>query len=417
MSMSYLSNATVNRLNLHTAMHAFAWNMSGGFFVVYLFSHGFPAEELFSWIAAMFALRFVIRPIVLILAPRVGVRRLIALGGVFFALDYLQLARVNSVDENFVIYCLFYALADAFYWTCYHAIFAFVAEDGHRGRQIGAREALTTVVCIGAPLAGGVAIDCFGASASFAFAAAIEICAIVPLLGVPDLPVEAVRPRGAFSAVREAAFLFGADGWIAVGFTFMWSVVLFTSASSGFTTFGGLMTLGGLISAGGGLLVGKTIDRQSGAGAAALLNGGLLLTTIALKAVSAGAGSFGLNAGVMAVGSLLGASYVPVLMSAIYGLAARSPCLLRFTFVAEVSWDVGCVAACILTTFLLRAGMSWGWCVALAAVGALVQTVLLRKHHAGLITLPVEEDALRASSCANPVEEAVADSATASNRS
>jgi hypothetical protein len=392
--MSYLSNAVVNRLNLHTAMHAFAWNMSGGFFVVYLFSHGIPVEDLFVWIACLFAIRFIIRPIVLVAAPRVGVLRLVILGGVFFAVDYVLLARVDGVDAKFVIYCVFYALADAFYWTCYHAIFAFVAEDGHRGKQIGAREAVTTLVGIIAPLAGGLAIDRFGASASFAFAAALEICAIVPLLGLPDLPVETVRPRGAFSAVREAAFLFGADGWIGVGVNFMWSVALFASASSGFATFGGLMALGGLISAGGGLLVGKTLDRQSGAAAAVILNGGLLMVVIVAKAIAAGAGSFELNAGVLAVGSLLGASYTPLLMTTIYALAARSPCLLRFMFITEVSWDAGCIAACIVTAFLLRSGVSWGWCVALAAAGALVQTALLRRHHGARIRRRTEDVAL-----------------------
>jgi hypothetical protein len=118
------------------------------------------------------------------------------------------------------------------------------------------------------------------------------------------------------------------------------------------------------------------------------------MVAIILKAIAAGTGSFQLDAAVLVAGSLLGASYIPVLMTTIYGLAARSPCLLRFIFVTEVSWDAGCIAACMVTALLLRAGASWGWCVALAAVGALAQTALLRRHYAGLVRRPAEEAAL-----------------------
>lgn len=376
--MAYLSNAAVNRLNIHTGLHALGYNLSGNFFIAFLLSRGFPAATIFLFFALILGLRFMLRPMVLYIAPRIGSRNTLYIGSIFFALQYLLLAQVTGINAAFLFYCLVAALSDIFYWTSYHAIFAFTGDEVHRGKQIGAREALATLANIIAPLAGGWAIDHFGAKSTFGVAAIIEMLAILPLLRVPDLPIAEVRPKGAFSAVYRGVFIFMTDGWIAVGLTFVWAAMLFGSAGHSFTNFGGALALAGLVSAIGGLLLGRFIDAGH-AKRAVFLNGALLVMALILKA-SAGQG-MGTMLGITAVSSLLGASYLPVLMTAIYSLAAKAPCTLRFIFITECAWDTGCGTACLVTAGLLHAGIAPGWAVATAILGAVLQTVLLYKYY------------------------------------
>ena len=376
---TYLSNASVNRLNIHTGLHSFAWGMSGNFFIIYLLSHGFPVIKVFLYLALIYTLRFILRPLVLYVAPRLGSRRTLYIGSFFFMLQYLLLAHIDGTNSFFYAYCLVNALSGIFYFVTYHAIFAFTGDDTHRGKQIGAREALATVVNVIAPLIGGLSIDYLGAAITFGMAAAIEIVSILPLLRVPDLPISRTRPKGAFSAVTRAVFIYMTDGWISVGFVFAWAVVMFGSTGSSFTTFGGALALSGLVSAVGGLLLGRLIDGGK-ARYAVLLNGALLIMGLVLRA-SAGPG-LGTMLGVTAVSSLLGASYIPVLMTAIYRLASKAPCPLRFVFATETAWDVGCVSACLITVGLIGLGASLGWAIALAIVGAIAQMVLLHLFYA-----------------------------------
>lgn len=377
--MPYLSNKSVNRLNIHTGLHGLAFNLSANFFIVFLMTHGFTAIQVFLYLAFILALRFTLRPVMLYLAPRIGSRRTLYIGCLFFAAQYLLLARVEGVNAMFWAYCVVSALTDVFYWTSYHAIFAFTGDDAHRGKQIGAREALTTVTAIIAPLVGGLGIDYFGARFIFGVAAVVELLAILPLMEVPDLPIAETRPEGAFSAVRRGVFIFMTDGWIAVGLTFVWAAMLVGATGSSFTVFGGALALAGLVSAAGGLLLGRLIDNGH-ACRAVLLNGILLVAGLLLRA-SAGRGLDTMLA-VTALSSLLGASYIPTLMTAIYRLAAKAPCTLRFIFVTEGAWDIGCISACLATAGLIYAGIPLGWSVALAIVGAVLQMMLLYNYYA-----------------------------------
>jgi hypothetical protein len=75
--MAYLKNSAVNLLNLHYGLHALAQNGAGVFFAVFLLKAGVPVSAVFAAIALVLAGRFLFRPLVLVLAPRVGLRALV----------------------------------------------------------------------------------------------------------------------------------------------------------------------------------------------------------------------------------------------------------------------------------------------------------------------------------------------------
>src|SRR5215831_11908685 len=179
--MAYLRNSAVNLLNLHYGLHALVLNGAGVFFVVFLLKAGVSTPVVFGAIALLLTGRFSIRPLVLVLAPRVGLKTVVITGTILTAVQYPLLAEVHGVDWALLAFCAAGALGDAFYWTSYHAYFASLGDSMHRGHQVAAREALGSVAAIIGPLVGGWALMALGPRAAFGMAAACQLLAALPL--------------------------------------------------------------------------------------------------------------------------------------------------------------------------------------------------------------------------------------------
>src|SRR5262249_40421361 len=129
--MAYLRNSAVNFLNLHYGLQALVLNGAGVFFVVFLLKAGVSTPLVFAAIGLLLAGRFTIRPLVLVLAPHLGLRTLVVLGTILTAVQYPLLAEVHGVDLALLAFCLAGAIGDAFYWTSYHAYFASLGDLTH----------------------------------------------------------------------------------------------------------------------------------------------------------------------------------------------------------------------------------------------------------------------------------------------
>src|ERR1700704_5640403 len=187
--MAYLKNSAVNLLNVHYGLHALALWGAGAFFIVFLLKAGVPTPVVFATIALSLALRFLLRPLILVLAPRSGLRAVVILGTIFSALQYPIIAEVHGVDVMLLAFCVVSAIGEVFYWTGYHAYFAVLGDLHHRGHQIGAREAIAALAGIVGPLLGGWALVALGPRIAFGAAAVVALLSAVPLLGTPDAPV------------------------------------------------------------------------------------------------------------------------------------------------------------------------------------------------------------------------------------
>ena len=75
---------------------------------------------------------------------------------------------------------------------------------------------------------------------------------------------------------------------------------------------------------------------------------------------------------------------MPVLGTAIYNQAKRSPCTLRFHIASEAGWDLGGASALLAAAGLLQAGVPIGTCILLSLLGALASFYLLRTYFAAL---------------------------------
>jgi DHA1 family inner membrane transport protein len=377
--MAYFRNSTVNLLNLHYGIHSLALSGGGAFFAVFLLKAGVPAPAVLASLAAILLGRLVIRPSVLVLAKRFGLKPLVIAGTVATGLQYPLLAEVDGIGPALFVLCAVSAVGDTFYWTTYHAYFASLGDPKHRGHQIGAREAVAAVVGIVGPLATGWALTTLGPRAAFDATAVVLLLAALPLLWTPGVAVLSEAP-GALRAAIPGVLLFAADGWLATGYFFVWQIALFVALGESFAAFGGAMALAAIVGAVSGMVLGRFVDAGHGAHAVRIAFAAVVITTL-LRAVSYDNAPLAVIAN--ACGALVGCLYVPTLLTAVYNQAKRAPCALRFHIASEGGWDLGGATALLVAAGLLAAGVPIGVVILLSLAGAAASFVLLRRYYAG----------------------------------
>lgn len=377
--MAYLRNNTVNLLNLHYGIHALAMSGGGVFFAVFLLKAGVAAPAVLGALALILAGRFALRPLVLVLAKRVGLKPVVIFGTLASALQYPCLAFVHGIDGALLALIVAAAIGDTFYWTSYHAYFASLGDAEHRGHQVGAREALASLVGIVAPLLGGWALTTLGPGIAFGAVAGVQLLSALPLLGTPNVAVKQSAP-GTFKAATVGILLFAADGWICASYLFVWQIALFLSLSENFAAFGGAMALAALAGAVVGMLLGRHIDAGHGERAVWLAFAALALTILVRAASATPAMAVVANA----LGALVVCLYVPTVMTAAYNQAKRSPCALRFHVATEGAWDAGCASGCLVAAALIALGVPLALAILLSLGGAIMSLALLRRYYADL---------------------------------
>jgi MFS family permease len=292
----------------------------------------------------------VVRPAVVPLAIRLGLRRMVMLGALVLGLQFPIIALVHGTGWLLFGLIVISAIGDAIYWSCYHAYFAALGDSEHRGHQVGAREALVAIVGIVSPLATGWLLVTFGPMAAFGATAIIMFASALPLVWTPDV---AVVPHvdGAWRAALPGIKLFMADGWTQAGIVFVWQLALFVTLGENFLRFGGALAIAALVGAVAGMFLGRHIDAGHGGRAVVIAISAMAIVVLS-RAASVGHDTFAIIANALVAIST--ALYTPTLMTAVYNQAKRSPCTLRFHVATEGGWDAGGAAGC-----LAAAGMLW----------------------------------------------------------
>jgi MFS transporter len=375
--MAYLRNATINLLNLHFGIHAIAMDAGSAFFGVFLLKAGVSVPAVLAAIAFILALRFFVRPLVVVLATRWGLRPVVTLGTVVSALQFPLLAEVDGIGLALLAACLIASLGETLYWTSYHAFFAALGDAEHRGHQTGAREALASVAGIIGPLAGGWALATFGPHFAFGTVAVVQVLSAIPLLGMRNVAVAQTVP-GAYRAAWRGVVLFATDGWICAGHSFVWPIALFLSLGESFTAFGGALALAAVVGALAGLLLGRHIDAGHGARAAAIACGSLAALTL-FRALSTQHAALAVAAN--ACGGIVACLDIPTLMTALYNQAKRAPCTLRFHVATEGGWDFGGATGCLLAALMTAAGLPLSTAILPSLAGVALSFVLLRDYY------------------------------------
>ena len=376
--MAFFHNRTVNLLNLHYWITSVALGGGGAFWSVYLLKAGLSVPGVLLMSAITFALRLVLRSFLLLLGVRIGLRWLVVIGTVLMGISFPFLTPVHGVGWPLVWLVIVTALADTVYWPSYHAYFAALGDEEHRGQQLGIREAISALLGIVSPLVAGWLLVSFGPRVAFFTTGVIEALAALPLLWTPDVPI-ARRAPGAFRAALSGAMLFVGDGWVSSGYFVVWQLALFITLGENYLAYGGALAVAAMVGAVGGLVLGRYID--SGRGAQAVwVSLGLLSLVIMLRAGVQDHPVLAVAANAM--GALVGCLYVPTMMTAVYNQAKRSPCVLRFHIAAEGGWDVGVATGLSLAAAVTWYGGSLSLTILMALIGAMFVFILLQRYYA-----------------------------------
>lgn len=372
--MMFFSNRDINRLAVHIGLVTLAWSVAGIFFTVFLIRAGFSPAQVFSLAAAILALRFVLRPLVLIVASTIGLRRTIVFGTFLSALQFPAIALVHGVGPALMLFCVISSLSQVFYWTCYHVFFASLGDIEHRGKQIGARQAISAVAGVVGPAAGGILLTDFGPWIAFGAAFAIQVVAIHPLLYLEEPTVTERPPSGAFAAAKIGIFLYFADGWIQNGSATAWSIVMFQALAKRFDSFGAALAVAALGGALGGMVLGRFID-MGHARRSVWLNAVILAVGLIFKSIS-GSNPFAVVC--VAVGTtLFSGLYFPYWMTAVYNAGKIAPCTFRFQFASEGGWDAGGILACLVAAVVCTVNLPIEAVIMLALPMVAVQALLV----------------------------------------
>ena len=376
--MSFFGNDAINRVNLHSTIQALAQGAGGVFIFVYLLRAGVAAPWVLCVIAGMTAGRFVLRPLVLVVGRRRGLRATLIIGTLLEAGIFPLLPSVHGPGPILLPIIAVSALGSVFYWTSLHAYIALLGDAQHRGRQVSVGAAAAAVVNIVAPWAGGWALAALGPVTTFCAVAIIQGLAILPLLGAPS-PRIAETARVGWRGARLAVVLQAADGWFGAGFEYVWQIALFMTLGERFASYGGAMALAGLVGAAASLVVGRLIDLGH-ARRWVVIAYGACAVVVGLKAASLASPSLAVLANALATIATL--MLQPVMMSRVYNLAKASPCPLRFHMATEAGWDIGCGAGCLAAAALAAAHLPLSAGILLALAGIAVGAWLLSRSYA-----------------------------------
>jgi MFS family permease len=381
--VAFFRNRHVNLLNLHYGLHAIAMTGGGAFYSVFLLKSGTPAPIVLLAVALIFVGRFLARPLILPIAVRAGVRGLLIAGTLFSALQYPLLAEVEGPGPGLFALVAMSAIGDTIYWTAYHAYFAAMGDDEHRGHQIGLREAIAAIVGVASPLIAGWLLVAYGPRVAFGVTAAIVAISAVPLFFTPDVRVPPTAP-GAFRAARFGALVFAADGLSAGGFHITWQIALFLALRESYVAYGGALAIAAFVAAVAGLALGRWIDAGHGA---RLMWGAYAVwaSVILLRALSVGHAPLAVIAN--ALGALSGCVVTPTQMTPVYTEAKRAPCVLRFHLMCEAGWDIGGAASLSAAALLIWLGAPLSAVVATGLAGLVLLAELLRRYHARRLPL------------------------------
>ena len=376
--MAYFRNNAINLLNLHAGLYSLAANAGGIFIAVYLLKAGLSVPAVLCAMGAVMTGRFIARLPVVAAARAFGLRPLVIFGTIGTAAQYALVAYVHGVNWALVAYCVVASIADAFYWTSFHASFAALGDEESRGRQTSLREALSAIVAIAAPLAGGWLLTSFGVGVTFGAVATVQAAAAVPLLGIPNVSV--VRDvKHATRAARTGILLGVSGGWMLATFVIAWQLLLFLTLSQSYLAFGGAMAVAAVAGAATGLVLGHVTDLGRGTRAITVAFACMALAVVArLLSISNPAMAVAANA----IGAFALCVDGPTGLAPVYNAAKTAPCTLRFFVATEGACDVGFAAACLVVAALVRLGYPLSASIALSFAGPLMSYIVLRRYYA-----------------------------------
>ena len=383
-------NKNINLLNLHTGLQRFSNSIFDVFGAIYLLQLGisFPVVAL-VW-AASFVLRMFLRPLSLLMAQKIGLKRATIFGTIIGAGLFLVLAQVNGLTIWLYIFIVFLALYDITYWLPYHSYYAAVGNYKDRGKHVGVRGAFVTLFRAAAPIVGAVLISKFGFWSLYLVAMISMLVSVIPILFASDYRQDtSMNFKRALRSIDKRGFLIQiGDGIVYNAHGFMWIIVLFFLTKN-IISFGWLIGFEVLLTAVLFLVLGDMIDKGKGR---KILSIGIILFSLVIL----GRTFFVYTINAVIISQIAFAVavvfYRSIFQTSFYNLAKKTKNTLWFNFFGEMGWDIGALIILVLSAVLVSLGLEIRYIMPFAIVGLFVIQKVLSSYLNNSYSLSRRED-------------------------
>lgn len=262
--MGYLSNRTINCLNMHAALLGLLEQAFGTFMPIYFYTRGFPLPEVFGLLALIIAARLPLRLFSFPIVHTVGLKTALMIGTTGYCLSFPLLSMVKTYDHWLWIYVGVFGLFNALYWHCFHTFYSMAGEQEHRGKHLSVALSLSMAIGALAPLLSAMFIARTGFEKFFLFPIPLLLMMLYVLSRCENIPAA----RTSWSEGKKLMFNLGARIHIAEASAYFplniaWLFVVYFYLEK-MVALGGILTFGILIQILYQLWVGKMIDRQRG---------------------------------------------------------------------------------------------------------------------------------------------------------
>lgn len=346
MLKSFLTNKAVNFLNLHSGIFVLAYNLGGVFTAVFLYQQGIALWQIFLAFAFVFTTRLLCRRVSLKACLRYQLKIPLITGAVLYAVSYLILGQVQTLDAYFYLFFVIFSLSDIFYWLPYHTIFTLLGDQEHRGKQTSIRDGMYRIADFLAPVTSGILVVTYGYWAAFAAASVFMLISLAPLVRIPRLDLSRFEKLETpwKSIEKEGFLLYLGDGFLS-GQIQVWRLVLFLLVLNA-AYFGGLLGLAVLFQFLLYLFVGHFFDRGQGRRFARVGTFFMIVAVLGRAFLVDSVPEVILFDVFFALGVTL---YMPIFNAVFYTLAKESKHSLFFQYYAESGWDIGMGTASLIT--------------------------------------------------------------------
>ncbi len=378
--MAYLSNKSVNYLNIHGALLGLLEQAFGLFAPIYLYVKGFSLIEVFLLLALFNAARIPLRLLSFPVVGRFGLKFALMFGTAGFAFTFPILTMVKGYDLWLLLYVILFGTFSAMYWHCFHTFYTLAGDLENRGKQISVAMGMTAAVSAISPLLSAFFITDKGYETFFLLPIPL-LCVMLFLLSkIDDIPVKhsawsegkkLIFNLGARIHVAEATAVFSMNiGWILLIYLYFDEVI----------SLGGVVTIGIIFQIIYQLWIGKMVDNDKGH-LVSDIAGALRILQVIVKSFIPISPS-GIITGEISQ-SIASVHHNISQPTAMYNAGKNTSHTFWYWLFAETAFDIGTIIGCSAIALLLYLGTPLQYTILVAIPGVLYVWYLTRTYYKG----------------------------------
>ncbi|MFC1687866.1 MFS transporter [Patescibacteria group bacterium] len=319
---------------------------------VYLFTLGYSLSQVMFFYLAVYVIYVFIAPLAIRILSRLGVEHSIFYSQFFLIGYFLILYGVQNTPSLIFIAPILLALQKLFYWPAFHVDFITFSDKGQRGREISSVMAVSSIVAILGPLAGGLLVAQFGFPALFIVISVLLLFSAFPLLAIKEIHTTERESYGnVVNHIKDSdhrrsllSFLgFGEELIVLVA----WPIFIYILITD-FTAMGALIAASTLFSTFILLLIGRRTDTHSGKKLARWGIVGYVITWIVRAAAKSGGFVLILDSVSQLTKNML---FVPLTTSMYERASKKNP--VSYAIFFEQALSLGKIAAAIGAIILI----------------------------------------------------------------